>query len=194
MAEPIQDQPSVVADPATCYTVRNGWAWAHVFVRHGVRQEADGRACSWAHVSVDSDYGPFGFCWAHMGPQPWHEFLAGLDFDYAMKKFMGARFQVPLTCDAAAAKARSLVLEARRNGMSAEDARNLFDAVEEAEIAADDAGAFLREWDRHSGGVMYRHELYDANWTQPNPQAVGFWAEIWPHFIAAIKPAAEVAR
>lgn len=192
-SEATSPPPSVTVAPATCYTVRNGWAWAHLFVRHGVRQETDGRATSWAHVSVVSDYGSFGFCWTHMGPRTWHEFLAGLSFGYAMQKFMGAGFRVPMPPHDAANKARRLVLEARRNGISAEAARTLFDAVEAAETADDEDGSFLRAWDRHSGGAMYRHELYDADWTQPSPQAIGFWAEIWPHFIAAIQPTAEAA-
>jgi len=188
------DQPVKIGfDVATgpdvaCYTVRNGFAWAYLFVRSGTGETGTGEPRGWVHVSVLSDYGSFGYCWSHIGSSPWWEFLADLDFEYAMRKMMGARYDVALNLDAACAKVREVVIERRRDGgMSREDARALWDALPSC-----DESTFLADLDHHSGGRMYRHELWDLRWTEPNPQARGFWEEIWPHFVAGIQPCEQI--
>lgn len=175
---------TVSTSPATCYTVRNGWAWAHIFVQHGMAQEERGPRY-WVHVSILSDYGDFGYCWSHIGER-WQAFLAGISFDYAMQKMMGPRFSEHLSLDDCKAKARELVLDRRRNdGLTKTEARELWDAVDDTDENYP-VEAFLCEWDRASSGAMYRNDLWDGNWKQPAPAAVGFWSEIWPHFTAAI--------
>lgn len=169
--------------PATCYTIRNGWSWAHIFMRHGMGETNDGHARGWVHVSVISDFGSFGYCWSHTGNTPGPKFLGELSFDYAMRKMFGQAYDVPLCVDDMAKKVREIVLDARRQGsMPKDDARSLWDALPYCE----DQATFLRDLDDHSGGAMYRHELYDDRWTEPNPQARGFWADIWPHFLEAL--------
>ena len=184
--------PSVQAQAATCYTVRNDWAWAHIFVRHGTGVQTDGSPRGWVHVSVISDFGSFGYCWTHIGPDRWREFLAGLDLHYAMQKMLGERFRVPLAIHEAEAKGRQMILQYRReDSLDAEDARKLWDGLD----AADRDGGldgFLRDWDRQSDGRWYAHDWWDASWDKVNPQAEGFWREIWPHFIAGIQ--SEAAR
>jgi len=175
------DAASVVVAPAACYTVRNGWAWAHIFVRHGMGTNLDGSPRGWVHLSVISDYGSFGYCWTHIGACPWREFLTGLDLHYAMNKMLGPRFKVPLSGIEAEEKARSLVIDGRRNGISKSDARELWDGIP----AGDDfpeAGEFCRAWDSQSSGAFYRHELWDCEWQKVNPQATGFWSDVWPVF------------
>jgi hypothetical protein len=197
-AKPLADlRVDVGTDDATCFSVRNGWAWARIFVRSGEALCLDGSTRHWADISVISDYGSFGHHWSHMG-EPWYEFIQGLDFGYAMQKFMGERFQVPMRIEDARAKVRRVVLEQRREGsMDADDARGLYDGANDCEEAA----TFLEDLDRASSGAMYRHELWDWKWTEPNPQARGFWDEIWPHFTAAVRdsvteaaPAVETAQ
>ncbi len=177
--------PVLTAEAATCYTIRNGWAWAHIFVRHGVGQTGSGDPRGWVHVAVISDYGSFGYCWTHIGGTPWVEFLTNLDMHYAMQKMLGERFRVPLSGSEALDRALPLIIDNRRNGMSKADARELFDAAKEAETC-DGVQAFLRDWDDRSGGLFYRHELWDSRWDKVNPQAEGFWRDIWPHFLTAI--------
>ncbi len=172
-------------DDVSCFTVRNGFAWAHIFVRHGMGETGKGDPRGWVHVSVLSDYGSFGYCWSQIGSEPWWEFLADLDFEYAMRKMLGQHFEVPLDIDACREKAKRFVIERRRErSMSREDARELWNAM----WWCDDALTFLADLDRQSGGAMYRHEMWDMRWTEPSPQARGFWEEIWPHFIAGIRP------
>jgi hypothetical protein len=179
---------TVNTSPATRYTVRNGWAWAYLYVDHGV--VTDDKLTSgerrWVNVSVISDYGSFGFCWSHIGGD-WRDFLASLDFDYAMKKMMGLRLWTPLDVSEAADKARGLVVERRRHdGLTRADARQLFDAIESARGDAFNCQHFLAQWDSESNCLMSRHDLYDDKWEKYDPQAEGFWSEIWPHFTAAI--------
>lgn len=176
---------SVKTSPAECFTVRNGWAWAHIFIRHGVGRQHDGSPRYWVHVSVISDYGSFGYCWSHIGEE-WHAFIRDLDLHYAMNKMMGERFRVPLTVDEAEAYGRATILQYRReDSLSRKDARLLWDGLSDAER---DEGltAFLRSWDDHSDGRWYAHDWWDHRWDKVNPQAEGFWREVWPHFIAAL--------
>jgi len=185
--------PSVSRLPATCYTVRNGWAWAHIFVRCGEEKPKDAEASRhWAYVSIISDFGEFGHCWTHMG-EDWRSFMPGLDMDYAMKKFLGQRFRVPLSIDEAEKQGRKAILQYRREGnLDAGDARTLWDSLS----AADRNGSldsFLRSWDDHSYGRWYALDWWDHRWDKVNPQAEAFWREIWPHFTAAIKQADQTA-
>lgn len=171
------DPSRVSVSEAKCWTVRNGFAWAHIFLREGATEDRH-----WAHVSVVSDFGSFGYCWSHMGA-PWALFCQRLDFDYAMGKLMGTRFYEPLDLDECVEETRRLVLERRRNcGMSKEDARLLWDGA----ARCDDRAAFLRDLDHYSDGAMYRHELWDSRWDRPSREARCFWDEIWPAFTAAI--------
>jgi hypothetical protein len=178
------DSASVTTSDATCYTVRNGWAWAHIFVRHGVEQGE--RPRHWVHVATISDYGSFGYCWSHIG-EDWRAFLSGLDMHYAMQKFMGEHFRVPLSGIDAQEKGRALVLQDRRDrGLDKADARTLYDAANEADTD-DGCRAFLRDWDQRSYGLFYAREYWDGRWDTVNPQALGFWREVWPHFVAALE-------
>lgn len=180
--------PSVVLhDNAACYEVRNGWAWAHIFIRYGTARQHNGAPRYWVHVAIISDYGSFGYCWTHIG-EDWRKFLAGLDMHYAMQKFMGAHFRVPLTGEEARARAKAIVLDGRRKqGWPKTVARTLWNAAEEAETD-DGCSTFLRAWDNCSAGLFYSYELWDSRWDKVNPQAEGFWRDIWPHFAAALTP------
>lgn len=181
----------VSTSPAVCYVVRNGYAWARIFIRHGIGETGAGHPRGWVDVSVLSDFGSFGYCWSHIGSTPWNAFLGELDFEYAMRKMFGAAYDAPLSLDSACARAREIIIDRRRQDcMTKEDARSLWDAIEDC----CDQSTFLRDLDENSGGAMYRNDLWDSRWTEPNSQAVGFWSEIWPHFIDAIsQPANEVA-
>lgn len=179
--------PTVTATPAVCYTVRNDWAWAHIFIRSGMGQTGNGDPRGWVDVSVISDFGSFGYCWSHIGNRPWQEFLAEVDFHYAMQKMMGPRFTEHMSMDECAEKARRTVLQLRReDSLTKTDARELWDAIPDIDTEYPPQ-AFLSEWDRASSGAMYRNELWDMVWLKEAPQAVGFWAEIWPHFVASIQ-------
>lgn len=186
MGAPSEGKASVTLRDAACYTVRNGWAWAHLFVRAGQTGQGD-EVSGWVHLSVISDYGSFGFCWSHIGAGPWQQFLAGLDKHYAMNKMLGDRYRVPLSGVEAEERARERVIDLRRNGGSREDARQLWEAIPDGADSGD-AREFCRRWDCDSGGAFYRHELWDARWDKVNPQADGFWSDIWPLFIQAIHP------
>jgi hypothetical protein len=182
---------SVRISPAECYEIRNGWAWAHIFVRHGTAPEMgrDG-VRHWVHLSIISDYGEFGYCWSHIG-EDWRRFLSGLDMHYAMNKMLGARFRVPLTIDEAEQYGRQTIIQYRREGsLDADDARKLWDGLTDADRDAD-LGTFLRDWDRCSEGRWYAHDWWDHRWDKVNPQAEGFWRDIWPHFVRELAQQAE---
>jgi hypothetical protein len=182
-------ESSVTTSPAVCYTVRNGWAWANLYVRHGSAKVGD-QPRYWVELSINSDYGSFGFYWSHIGGD-WRKFLAGIDMHYAMNKMMGSRFMVPLTGYEAAAEARKIVLDGRRHReFDKREASVLWEAIDLADKDAD-ATVFLRSWDDGSEGLFYGHELYSGGWNKVNPQAEGFWQEVWPHFVLTLRAEVE---
>lgn len=180
------EQPRVHKTAATCYRVINGFSWAEIYLRQGHEPATDQRTARyWVHMSVVSDYGNFGYCWSHIGAN-WREFLARLDFHYAMNKFMGPHFEEPMAFDDAVKQARALIADRRKQGaMSKEDARDLYDGLRTLD-PDHPREAFLQQWDQASGGAMYRHEFWDNRWKSISPQAKAFWADIWPAFIAQL--------
>lgn len=183
-------EPQTITSEATCYTVRNGWGWANIYVRHGQGKCADESPRYWVELVVNSDYGSFGFMWTHIG-ENWGSFLSDLDMHYAMNKLMGERFEVELTGEEALEHARGLILEERRQGsIDKAYARDLWDS---ADLADTDSGspAFFRSWDNWSDGKAYEREYHVDRWKKVNPQAEAFWKDIWPHFVAEIRPKKE---
>jgi hypothetical protein len=166
-----------------CRTIRNGFYWAHIFVQSGVVTMNNGSPRHWANVAILSDFGTFGYCWTHMG-KPWPEFCRDLNFDYAMGKLAGRNFYQPLDLDQCVEKTKSIILDRRRHDcMAKEDARALWDALP----YCDSGHTFLADLDRYSDGAMYREELWDCRWEHPSAAVRGFWNEIWPHYLAALR-------
>lgn len=187
----------VVREQADSYYI-NAWrdgyhrGWARIFVQSGQRprREGDGGPTWWCYVAVISDWGNFGHLWSHCGREP-VEFLSGLEFDYAMQKLMWDDFKV-FRADAYLGELRQHVLQCRRDGaITREEARKTWEAIEEAE----DVGGGSRDLiSQHLYGLDHDERpgldtdsIVEFDGMVPNPQAVGFWRDCWPHFIAALK-------
>lgn len=185
---------STKRESAACYLIRNGLPWAEIYVRHGMGKTGAGDPRGWVNVSVISDFGSFGYCWSHIGATPWHEFLATLDFDYAMNKFLSGKHRVSVDGHEAQRRAHAHVLRLRRERtLSKDQASALYHG---ATTADPDQGlsVFLSDWGRESGEPFHRFEMWSYDWKMESPAARGFWSDIWPLFVAEITAEAELRK
>jgi hypothetical protein len=186
-----EEPPRVSNTEARRFVVHHGWAWAHIFVSHGVRHREpmayewhtqEDLEITWVSVSANSDYGCYGFVWSHCGHQvAWSDFLARIGFDYAMNKMAGDRFRTWKRGADLANQAKRLVLDVRRqNGCTKDEARELWDDIPDPDHYP--GPAFYTEWERSNSDV-YRFEFYESDWEEVNPQVQGFWDKCWIPFV-----------
>lgn len=170
------------------YQVRDGFAWANIYVRTAKIKDEGNRCRTLIEVVSNSDYGVFGFCWGYASGD-WRVWLSDLDFHYAMGKMAMGRFQQPMSIESCIENARRIIRERRADGgMSAGDGHKLRDVLYR-HVFEWGAEAFLRELDEETGGLVVHHQLYDHRWEEVSPQARGFWDRIWVPFAASLTEA-----
>lgn len=155
------------------YYVRNSnWGWGIIIIdpRNGL-------------VMCYTDYGNYNYAWPHHGEKYPLHFLQKISFDYAMTKFLGGRKE--FDAERTALSMKRHVLEYRRDeAYTAEEAREMWDAIKEAE-------------DEPGEGFMYvirdgAFAQHNADWWEmpvyrfPN-DARGFWDHIWRPLMEHIK-------
>lgn len=192
---------------ADVYSVRNRHEWATIVVRCW-QDESGGELRHRGEILINSTFGSWANYWSAPG-MPFKRFLLGLDFGYCMQKLMGRDLQEH-DGDATLKALRRSVLEARRNRRLDKSAAawvwqeiedrssSLADTVESFVSACGDIQRDAGEsWNRRQVGNHADEigDLFAEPWymteTRDNPQAVGFWRELWPEFIATLR--AEVA-
>lgn len=171
--------------PAEVWIVSHNGEQAQIFVRHGVHRSRPGYedGTVWVSVAILSSFGSWARHWNNCGPGDWRRFLAGLNRDYAMTKFMGAGYLVP--DEAATLKAaRCDVMERRRSGeLNAAEAREAWDAC--ADLWADGASV-SGMLENFASCRAWRDSYWEMERTVPSPQAVGFWETIWRPWCAQL--------
>lgn len=180
----------VTTETATVYKVRYQkegdepyhFGWADAAVRTFPRGGA---------ISIQSDYGTYAYTWTAIGDGQFIKFLCLLDFDYFMKKTCGDYYV--FDHDKSMDGIKRQIIERRRDKlfheMTKEQAREAWDDLERYGANATNSGdMFVSDIlssralaDFFDGGDYYTNI---ASY-KPNPQAVGFWNEIWPHLVAA---------
>jgi hypothetical protein len=143
------------------------WAWAVIIIR------------SWpggGSIDAQTDYGNYAYIWASIGDDDIREFLARLDYSYFMGKAhhtRGYRTDWEKTAD----EYKRLAMEKRRRGgLDADDAREIFDALEAIDR---DEGFF---WQAREYPALYRliSDHDGMKQTERDAQCNGFWTVIWP--------------
>lgn len=159
----------------TRYYVRNSdWGWGIIIIdpRNGM-------------VLCYTDYGNYNYNWSHRGEQSIFQFIGKISFDYAMSKFLGAKQTVNVERTLLAF--RKHVLEYRREeSHTAEDAREMWDALNEAEdegFHGSSLGHFLAA----SPIAENIDEWYDFICYEHPSEARGFWDHIWTPLVAHIQ-------
>lgn len=125
--------------------------------------------------------------WGARGPLSLQEFLIGLDRDYTLGKLFAHRSLEEYDEDATKAGLREVIMRGRRDGeWSKDDARELWDQVEQAEISGDIA---------RIQGMECPYE-YIRN--RPKNCAGWFWDNVWAaftdHLRASLQNASVEAR
>lgn len=186
-----------------CYEVRgNGRSheWANITLHCWDRPANVGtpHECTYycGEITIQSSFGTWGYIWTACA-RPFKEFLCGIEFDYAFTKFMGLKLD-RFDGEATLREIRRDIIERRRSGsLDKSEARDAWGLVgdEDERIASDDRTAYgYAMWDIGSR-LDDRHPMRDyfndpsgwPNVTRHDSQAVGFWRELWPVFVQALR-------
>lgn len=144
-------------------------------------------------IQISSSFGSWANSWGHCGC-PFKKFLISLEFDYIFTKFMGSALD-KFDGEACEREIHEKILEARKN-------RHLNHY--EARAVWNDVDMYLDTQNEHDyGHSMFaigrelgaHHELYSffndpCEWprhTRYDYQAEGFWKQLWPLFVDALK-------
>lgn len=176
-----------------CYLVRNRGEYASICVAEWTRptnQGSDIQYCG--EIMIHSSFGSWGNAWMSCG-EPFKKFLLGLGFDYLFTKFMGNelwRFDGHSSLDAVL---EQLIQHRREELLSKTEARELWDALvserERAECSLHDFVTVMNEVaeDKSHAVQSLLSEPWEMQRTKHDCQAEGFWRDLWPQFIAALK-------
>ena len=190
-----------------CYEVRDGQRggeWANITLACWDRPvgRGPGRDTYYCgEITIQSSFGTWGYIWTACA-SPFKQFLQKVEFDYVFTKFMGTKLG-RFDGEASVRKAFKWITEGRRRGeMSKHEAREAWDALDDvrsvAECGEHDFGTAMMDVAR---SLDDRHPLHDnfadpCGWprcTKYDVQAQGFWRQLWPLFIEALKAEQELA-
>lgn len=182
-----------------CYEVRENHEWANIVLKCWDRPANVGtqHACTYycGEITIQSSFGTWGYVWTACGV-PFKQFLMRAEFDYVFTKFMGTKLERYDGEGTLLEVKRDILRERRQNSLNSEEAREVWDAVdwERDRIESDETscGYALMEV---ASSIGKDHPMHDSfadpcAWpriTKPDSQAVGFWSELWPPFLAELR-------
>lgn len=165
---------------AEAYHVSNGYDGACIFLRHGPRDDGG----SWGYISVVGSFGDFGHYFGNCGGD-FRSFLCGCDTHYLSSKFFGIQARV-FDCDKTVDALKRVVIERRRTGSIERDqARDMFDAIRDADGNHSEESFFMQL--STAFPRFYELELWGYAERVMNPQAKGFFEDLWPGFVAELR-------
>lgn len=189
-----------------CYEVRDGrrgGEWANITLACWDNPPQPGYTrtsmyCG-GEIQIHSSFGSWGHSWSSCAV-PFKRFLVGAEFDYVFTKFMGTKLD-RFDGEGSAREVLKWIIEDRRHsGISKAEAREAWDAFDDvrsmAECGEHDFGMAMMDVAR---SLDRRHPMHDnfadpCGWpkvTKYDMQAQGFWRQLWPLFIEALKAEAE---
>ena len=188
---------SVAKSTAERYAVHtSGGEYASIVLRDWSRPVNTGQGRTGTYycgeIQIHSSFGSWGHTWTACAV-PFKEFLLDAEFEYVFIKFMGTKFRV-FDGEASFKSLVERVLRSRREGeINKYEARDIYadmaDVQEELECSSNDfCNAVFRLVEGRSGRVSRMFaEPWDLMCHKPDPQAVGFWRDIWPEFTTALR-------
>ncbi len=179
------DKSKVSSGKANHYhvTAVNGMDFADIFLIGGKRAADE----HWGTVCFTSTFGEGGHTFTNMGPRTLKQFLTRVDFSYLSQKVFGERARV-LDAKKSLEGMRKTVLDALSEAEITEDAaRELNEALDTVERSNyHNTSEFTHAIHVEAGEAFMRLELWHDIVMMPNPQAVGFWEEIWLPFVRTL--------
>lgn len=186
--DPIKDGSATLEH----FSVRNGYAWANVYVRTIPLPERSNMKNRSIEMLVNSDHGVYGHFWSHPGEGDWREFIAGLDMHYAMLKLVGnkKRFYRDPTHDEFVAAMRKHIDETTAqyaaDGMEMSDGKkaSFRDVLDALAFLDPDCPADARFYvlDQDSRGAASRHEMYEFIPQIVDEEVRNFWDRLFAPF------------
>lgn len=162
------------------YVIRANGEWGTFYVREGV----DDQGHHWCELTCNTAFGCVGYHWGSMG-RPAREFLAKVDKGYLLGKLWGVKTRVFDAAVAIEDAKRALLKERRALDIGKDEAREVYD-----ELNTGCSTEF--EWHLLIDGCewLYGRMVDSADFGMvPNPQAEGFWRELWPAFLTELQSA-----
>lgn len=188
-----------------CYEVRAGHEWANITLACWDRRANVGTPHEGTYhcgeITIQSSFGCWGYVWTALG-EPFKRFLQDAEFDYVFTKFMGLKLRRHDGEAMLREVRREVLSERRQREMSRSEAREAWDAVgdeaDRIESSESDCGYAFMDVARVLGRDHPMHDYFadPMAWpraTKDDAQAVGFWRELWPEFVQALKAEEEAA-
>lgn len=188
-----------------CYEIHENHEWANITLKCWDRPANVGtqHECTYhcGEITIQSSFGTWGYVWTACGV-PFKQFLMRAEFDYVFTKFMGTKLERHDGNGTMLQLKRDIIEQRRKGSLDRVEAREAWAAVdwERDRIESDETscGYALMEVARQIGD---RHPMRDhfadpCAWprvTKHDCQAVGFWRELWPTFLDALKAEAQPA-
>lgn len=151
------------------------------------RDNADTRY--WAQLTCNTAFGVVGTFFGSMGA-PAAQFLRRCRKGYILGRLWGLETEIYDSAEARDGLHRLVCRDRRSGDLSRDEARELWDEVDTAEFDTEYHFQALVYGNRH----LYQHfsEGGGSDYKVPNPQAEGFWQDLWPGFLAELTQRAEV--
>ncbi|MBB3806371.1 hypothetical protein FHR51_002523 [Xanthomonas arboricola] len=178
-------------ETATCFSIAANGEHGRFYLTEGSEPDGRGGTRHWCVLACHTTFGTVGHTWTSMGgPAAW--FLAKIGRDYAINKLWCQHSQI-FCGDKAVTDIRRQILDDRRQReLSHDDARERYDAFVDGIDNESQLGmlvereAWLYDMLVHGGGSQVGKV--------DNPQAIGFWKQLWPAFIAELTAEVEACH
>lgn len=147
-------------------------------------------------ILISSSYGDYCNTWVSCA-KPFKEFLVGLEFTYFMQK---CRQHDYLVFDGAASfkLLREQLIDERRDGITRERAREVWDALNENKYRLYETSEsfvhVLSELEDTYPDVYSLKDGHEYVSLKPGDESVGFWTQLWPEFKRALEAELEHAK
>jgi hypothetical protein len=174
------------------YAIRNGHEWATICVREFTSRVPTGDREPYfgGEILINSSFGSWANTWNACGCR-FKEFLTDIEFDYTFRKFMGNKLWI-FDGEGTVKGLKERVIEDRKIGELQKDhARSIWDAIEERQSDLEhSADSFVNAmW--AIGDDLHMRRWFSEPWEMTrdryDPQAQGFWRDIWPTFKAELQ-------
>ncbi|GIA99652.1 TPA: hypothetical protein JFP82_002139 [Vibrio cholerae O1] len=136
-------------------------------------------------VSVNSDYGNFGFDVSICGCEP-KEFLTRISFDSCMNKLTEYKLYVPAP-EQYPVEVKKCIIESRRNkALTKEEAREAWDDMLDTEHKEGDL-YFMELMEHHLFNKVFGEYEHLPSAKKVDPRCQDFWDHVWVPFVAELK-------
>lgn len=171
-----------------CYRIRAKGEWATICVTEWRSSQYYG-----GEILIHSSFGSWANSWSACANR-FKSFLCGCDFDYVFTKFMGHELRKHDGEASLKQLHRSLIERRKHGGLDRDDARELWDALEDnrSELEDRDIHSWVETLSRISQDSDSREirSFLEEPWTLATTSydcsATGFWRDLWPAFRSSL--------